>query len=115
MTSLTIPPRITEMFSVVNCSSLTTITGLDHIQKVDGVFTNCTSLQSLTFTGLTGVCKLGEGLSGLSSLSVNEGCTELRMTGNNSVMTSLNVPASVTKCDIIRFSGITTITFAPNS
>ena len=115
MTSLTIPPHITEMFSVVGCSSLTTITGLDHIQKVDNAFTNCTSLQSLTFTNLTGVCKLGEGLSGLSSLSVNEGCTELRMTGNNSVMTSLSVPASVTRCDIIRFSGITTITFAPNS
>ena len=116
MTSITLPPRMTEMPSVANNSSLTTVNGLDHIQRVMySKFSNCTSLQSLVFTGLTGDCNIGENLQSLATLEFNEGCTSLNLTGNNSVMTSLYIPASVTNINIRRFQGLTTITFAPNS
>lgn len=116
MVSLTIPPRITEMFNVQDCTSLTTIEGLDHISKVlNSCFKNCSSLESLVFTNLSGPCELGEKLTQLSNLSLNEGCTELKMSGDNQVMTSLYVPASVTNYNVVRFKSLTTVTFAENS
>lgn len=116
MTSFTIPPRMTEMPTVANCTSLTTITGLDHITSVpNNKFNGCKVLPSLTFTAISGNCQIGENLNNLSSLSVNEGCTYLDVTGNNAVMTTLTVPASVQRFNIRRFTALTTITFAQNS
>lgn len=116
MTQITLPPNITQMPNVSWCTSLTSITGLDHINSVsNGRFNRCTALQSLTFTNLTGVCEIGEHLTSLTSISLNEGCTKFSINGNNSVMTSISIPSSVTQCDITSYTGLTTITFGQNS
>jgi hypothetical protein len=99
---------------VDNCTSLTTIHGLDHVHELTNRPLNrCSALTSLVFTSLTGRCEIGEITnSALTELSINEGATSIYLVIRTSGgPTTFNVPASV---QTITFNcpNVTTITFA---
>lgn len=118
MTEITVPPNLYVLSNgfVSNCSSLTTVNGLDHVQSVQyGTFTGATSLTSLIFTSLTGMCEIGEmSTSALTDVQINEGCTSFRLILRSGGPTTFNVPSTVTEFNFT-CPNLTTITFAPNS
>jgi len=100
-----------------NCTSLTTIHGLDHVHELlNRPLNRCSALTSLVFTSLTGMCSIGEITnSALTELSLNEGATGIYLIIRNSGgPTTFTVPASVTELTFTCPS-VTTITFAQNS
>lgn len=118
MTEVTLPPNITQLDATFrNCTSLTTINGLDHLTSViHNPFTDCNSLQSLVFTNLSGECSIGEiNNSALTNIEINEGATSfsciLRQSGGP---TTLSVPSTV-RTFSFWCTNVTTITFAQNS
>jgi len=83
LSEITLPDNIpcigSNMF--YGCSSLTNITIPNSVRNVFNTsFSRCTHLQSLTFTGLTGRCDIGDHLDSLTSLTINEGAMQLRLT-----------------------------------
>lgn len=118
ITEITIPPNLHDLSGdfCQGCTNLVTVNGLDHVQSLYSPFSNCPSLTSLVFTGLTGECNIGEITnSRLTNIEINEGCTLFRcILRNSGGPTTFNVPASV---QTITFNcqNVTTITFAQNS
>ena len=118
LTEITIPPNLHVLDGRFcwGCTNLVTVNGLDHVQSLYSPFTNCPSLTSLVFTGLTGECNIGEITnSQLTNIEINEGCTLIRcILRNSGGPTTFNVPASV---QTITFNcpNVTTITFAQNT
>ena len=118
LTEITIPPNLHDLDGnfCQGCTNLVTVNGLDHVQSLYSPFSNCPSLTSLVFTGLTGECNIGEITnSQLTNIEINEGCTLFRcILRNSGGPTTFNVPASV---QTITFTcpNVTTITFAQNT
>lgn len=118
MTEVTLPPNVTQLNSTFRgCTSLTTINGLNHVTSVtNSPFSDCTSLQSLVFTNLSGECNIGTMSTGaLTNIEINEGATSFAcMIRNSGGPTTLNVPSTVRSFSFW-CKNITTITFAQNS
>lgn len=116
LSEITLPDNIpcigNNMF--VGCTSLTSITIPNSVRAVwSNSFSGCTNLTSLTFTGLTGRCDIGSTLTNLSSLTINEGATQLRVTGSS--LTTLTVPSTVTQLGLSNNRSLRTLTLSPNA
>lgn len=116
LTEVTLPDNMpcigVNMFA--GCSSLTNITIPNSVRNVfNDSFSGCTNLTSLTFTGLTGRCDIGTQLTSLSSLTINEGTSQLRV--RNSQIESITIPSTVTQLDLGQNSLLRTITLSPSA
>ena len=116
LSEITLPDNIpcigVNMF--VGCTSLTSITIPNSVRNVfNDSFSGCTNLQSLTFTGLTGRCSLGTRLNSLTSLTLNEGTTQLSLTNSES-LTTLTLPSTVTQLSLSENRSLRTLILSPN-
>ena len=116
LTSLTLPPGVTEIGDYAFCGSgLTSLTLPSSVTKIgDYAFRDCSGLTSLTLP--SDVTEIGnaafEGCSGLASLTLPSGVTKISYSAffHCSGLTSLTLPSGVTEICNAAFEGCSGLT-----